>query len=141
MNRFRSMDWWYWLATDGLLLSHLAGWRWGSTLVIALTAVQSAHFLFREGRIMAFPVQVRLGYLLLLVLGTLPYLGFIHWIQAVGTTAVVTVDYCPLARILALMPWNRRRPLTTALVWKIITAAPVAGSILDCTTGSESGPA
>lgn len=135
MKRLREMDWWYWLATDALLIGCLAGWRWGVVPVIGLTLVQALHYFGRERRIAAFPVQVRLGYLLLLVLGTWPYLGFIHWIQLAGTTAVVTVGYCPLARILALMPWNRNTPLTLALVWEIITLPPVAGSILDERTG------
>jgi hypothetical protein len=131
MNRFRAMHWWYWLVTDGLLIGSLAGWRWGAWPVIALTVIQAMHYLRREHRIAAFPVQVRLGYLLLLVLGTIPPLGFIHWIQLAGTTAVVTIGYCPLARFLALMPWNRSRPLTAALVWSILVSPPVAGSILD----------
>jgi hypothetical protein len=135
MNRLRETDWWYWLVTDGLLIGHLAGWRWGAWPVIALTLIQAVHYLHRERRVMAFPVQVRLGYLLLLVLGTIPPLGFIHWVQLAGTTAVVTVGYCPLARILALMPWNRRRPLTAALMWNTIVSPPVAGSILDINAG------
>jgi hypothetical protein len=134
MNRFREMDWWYWLVTDGLLIGHLAGWRWGVYPAIALTVIQAAHYLHQEHRIAAFPVQVRLGYLLLLVLGTFSPLGFIHWIQLAGTTAVVTVGYCPLARVLVLMPWNRSGPLTTTLVWHTITLPPVSGSILDVHT-------
>ena len=97
MNRWKEMDWWYWLVTDGLLIGALAGWRWGIYPAIALTVVQTVHYLVRERRIAAFPVQVRLGYLLLLVLGMYPPLAFIHWIQLAGTTAVVTVGYCPLA--------------------------------------------
>ena len=27
MNRWKEMDWWYWLVTDGLLIGALAGWR------------------------------------------------------------------------------------------------------------------
>jgi len=135
MNRFKEMDWWYWLVTDGLLIGNLVGWRWGALPVITLTVIQAVHYLHRERRIMAFPVQVRLGYLLLLVLGTIAPLGFIHWVQLAGTTAVVTVGYCPLARILALMPWNRRQPLTAMLVWNTIVSPPVAGSILDVHAG------
>jgi hypothetical protein len=135
MNRFKEMDWWYWLVTDGLLIGGLAGWRWGAYPVIALTVIQAVHYLHREHRIAAFPVQVRLGYLLLLLLWTIPPLGFIHWVQLAGTTAVVTVGYCPLARILALMPWNRSRPLSAALVWNTIISSPVAGSILDVHAG------
>jgi hypothetical protein len=132
MKRLREIDWWYWLVTDGLLIGDLAGWRWGIYPVIALTVIQAMHYVVREGHIAAFPVQVRLGYLLLLVLGIYSPLGFIHWIQLAGTTAVVTVGYCPLARILVLMPWNRSsRPLTAALVWNTLILPPVSGSILD----------
>jgi hypothetical protein len=135
VKRLREIDWWYWLVTDGLLIGSLAAWRWGIYPAITLTAVQAAHYLVREGSPAAFPVQVRMGYLLLLVLGTLSPLSIIHWIQLVGTTAVVTVGYCPLARILVLMPWNRSGPLTAALVWNTIITPPVAGSILDVHAG------
>ena len=131
MNRWKEVDWWYWLVTDGLLIGALVGWRWGIYPAIALTVIQTVHYLVQEGRIAAFPVQVRLGYLLLLVLGMYPLLGFVHWIQLAGTTAVVTVGYCPLARIMVLMPWNRSRPLTVALAWNTIISPPVAGSILE----------
>jgi hypothetical protein len=130
MSRWKEMDWWYWLVTDCLLIGGLVGWSWGIYPVIALTMLQAVHYFSRDRRIAAFPVQVRLGYLLLLMLGTYPPLGFIHWIQLAGTTAVVTVGYCPLARIMVLMPWNRSRPLSFALVWNTIVSPPVTGSVL-----------
>ena len=97
MNCWKGKDWWYWLVTDCLLIGSLAGWFWGIYPVIALTVIQTVHYFIRDRYITAFPVQVRLGYLLLLVLGMYPPLGFIHWVQFAGTTAVVTVGYCPLA--------------------------------------------
>jgi hypothetical protein len=124
------MDWWYWLVTDCLLIGSLAGWQWGIMPAIGLTIIQAMHYFARESSIAAFPVQVRLGYLLLLALGAYQPLGFIHWIQLAGTTAVVTVGYCPLARFMVLMPWNRSRALTLALVWNTFVSPPVAGSIL-----------
>lgn len=130
MSRFREMGWWYWLVTDGLLIGSMAGLSWGIAPAAWLTLVQVVHYLYRERRLAAFPVQVRLCYLLLLLLGTYPPLGFIHWIQLVGTTAVVTVGYCPLARILALMPWNRSGQLSLVLVRRVIFSPPVGGSIL-----------
>lgn len=131
----RNLDWWYWLATDLLLIAGVAGWHWGMPLVIGLTVVQAVHYLAREKRLMAFPVQVRLGYLLLLVAGLYPHLAFIHWVQVAGTTAVVTVGYCPLARMLALMPWNRNHPLTLRYIRKTVFSAPVRGSILGAQAG------
>ena len=135
MNCWKGKDWWYWLVTDCLLIGSLAGWFWGIYPVIALTVIQTVHYFIRDRYITAFPVQVRLGYLLLLVLGMYPPLGFIHWVQFAGTTAVVTVGYCPLARIIVLMPWNRSRPLTFALVRETIVAPPVAGSVLTVLSG------
>jgi len=131
----RDLDWWYWLVTDLLLIAGLAGWRWGMLPVIGLTLVQVVHYLARETRVTAFPVQVRAGYLLLLVTGLFQPLAFIHWIQLAGTTAVVTVGYCPLARILALMPWNRDQPLTFRFVRNTVFSPPVAGSILGARPG------
>jgi len=58
-------------------------------------------------------------------------LGFLHWIQLAGTTAMVLVDYCPGARLVSLMPWNRRVPLTLGLVVRTFVRPPVRGSILD----------
>lgn len=135
MSRWKGKDWWYWLVTDCLLIGSLAGWFWGIYPVIALTVIQTVHYFIRDRYITAFPVQVRLGYLLLLVLGMYPPLGFIHWVQLAGTTAVVTVGYCPLARIMVLMPWNRSRPLSFALVRETIVAPPVTGSVLTVLSG------
>ena len=134
MTPRKDRDWGYWLVTDVLLIGGVTGWPWGMIPVIGLTVVQVTHYLAREKRVAAFPVQVRLGYLLLLLLGLYPPLGFIHWIQVAGTTAVVTVGYCPLARILALMPWNRRQPLSLRIIWKTIVTPPVDGSILAART-------
>jgi hypothetical protein len=91
---------------------------------------QAAHFLLREGRPSAFPVQVRVGYLGLLLAGQWDPLYFVYWVQLVGTTAMVAFDYCPLARALSLMPWNRQQPLSARLVLRTFLAPPVKGSIL-----------
>ena len=75
-------------------------------------------------------MQVRIGFLGLLILGQAPFFGWVNWVQLVGNTALLTTGYCPLARILSLMPWNRTR----ALSWKLVTTAiftpPVDGSIV-----------
>jgi hypothetical protein len=43
----------------------------------------------------------------------------------------VTTGYCPLARMLVLMPWNREERLSPGFVWALITTPPVDGSIRD----------
>jgi hypothetical protein len=126
----RDMGWWYWLVTDLALVYGLLGGPLGFAPVIGITLVQAGHYLARERSLIAFPVQVRLGYLGLLLLGQWPPLYFVYWIQLAGTTAMVCFDYCPLARFLSLMPWNRREPFTLSLVARTITSPPVRGNIL-----------
>jgi hypothetical protein len=113
------------------LAGALLGCPLGLMATIGLTVVQTLNFLVREGSFKAFPVQVRLGYLLLLLAGLFQPLGLVHWIQFAGTIAVVLVDYCPLARLLSQMPWNRRTTLSLALVTLTFLRPPVRGSILD----------
>jgi hypothetical protein len=130
-SRFTGIKWWYWLATAILLAAHLLGGvAWAIHAAVALGAIQLVHFALREGRLVAFPVQVRVAYLMLLVIGSVPLLGFIHWIQLFGTWAMVLVGYCPLARMLSLLPWNRCEPLSGELIGRTFFSPPVSGSIL-----------
>jgi hypothetical protein len=132
MNRFRQIGYWYWLAIDVLLAIGLFGIAPRALLVATgLGVFQSVHYLMREGRFSAFPVQVRVAYLGLLVLGQLGgVLVLVNWIQLIGTTALLLFDYCPLARIMSLMPWNRTRPFAWRLVWRAFVSPPVSGSFL-----------
>lgn len=131
MLRDKGIDWWYWLLTDVLLINGLVGGPGGFAPVIGLTCVQLLHYLWREHSISAFPVQVRAGYLALLLSAQWPPLAFIYWIQLAGTTAMVVVGYCPLARILSLFPWNRSQSLTWRLVWWTFFSPPTRGSVLE----------
>ncbi len=127
----RTLEGRYWLATGLLLAAALSPLPPGFTPVIVLSLIQILHFLARSGGPAAFPVQVRTGYLLWLLAGLWAPLGFFHWIQLVGTFASVTVDYCPMARLVSLLPWNRRHPLSLHRVIRTFLHPPVRGSILD----------
>jgi len=133
--RFREAGWWYWLATVGLLAAGLAFWPPALLGAIGLTLVQVVHFACRKRSLTAFPVQVRWAYLAMLLAGLWEPLRVLYWIQLVGTTAMVTVDYCLLARLLSLLPGNRSEPLTLSLVARRIFSAPRRGSILEATAG------
>lgn len=123
--RLRSLGWWYWLWTALPLAAWLiAGMPVALAGAAGLTALQAMHFALREGRFTAFPVQVRLAYLALLLAGQADALGFVHWLQLAGTTAMLTVDYCPLARIVSLAPWNRHEPLTLAVLRRTALTPP-----------------
>lgn len=130
MTTHKDISWWYWLGMALLLATGLAGYRQAFFVAIALGVVQSLHYLGRHRRLMAFPVQVRVSYLGLLVFGLWdPYVIW-YWFQLAGTTAMVTVSYCPLARFLSLMPRNRKEPFTLSLLRRTVFSAPVKGSIL-----------
>jgi len=114
----RSLAWRYWFAT----VLPLAAWLITDapaafSCAAGVAAIQALHFRLRTGTMTAFPVQVRVVYLSFLLAGALwEPLRMLNWMQLAGTTAFLTIDYCPLARMLALAPWNRERPLTLALL-------------------------
>jgi hypothetical protein len=134
MNRIKEKDWWFWFATLCMLFNYMTAWpvdlALGILPVVCITSIHLVYYFARDRHIASFPVQVRIGYILLLVLGSWPPLEFIHWIQLFGTTALLAYDYCLLARILTLMPWNRSRPFSVELAWNTFLAEPVTGSFL-----------
>jgi hypothetical protein len=130
MHIGRGWKWWYWLAAGLALSAALAGWPPGLPLAFAAVGAQATHFALRERRLASFPVQVPLAYAALLALGLAGPLGLIHWMQLAGTWTRLIFDYCPLARIMSLLPWNRRAPLTWSLVKRTFLTPPVKGSFL-----------
>jgi hypothetical protein len=133
----------YWQITALLLAAHFAGWSAGLPLAMALTLLQVGHFGWYRRDLLAFEVQVRAGYLGFLLAGTLPGCWPLHVIQFVGVNAFVVAEYCLMARLLALAPWNRSRPLTAALLRLALLSPPVRGSIVDAVNkgrGQEQPP-
>jgi len=126
----KDISWWYWAATAASLAGGVSGWVVGFDLAIALSSVQVVHFIIRNGRLTAFPVQVRVAYLGLLLLAQWPPFYFLYGVQLIGTTAMVVFSYCLLARILSLLPWNRSERLSWAVVGRTFWSPPVKGNIL-----------
>ncbi len=112
----RDMAWWYWLVTVALLGTGFFISPMGLYAAMALCVVQAVHILAITRNAAAFPLQVRVAYLALLIAGLGEPLQWIHWMQLIGTTARVLIGYCLLARTLSLAPWNRRQPLTAGLI-------------------------
>jgi hypothetical protein len=130
MRFYQDISWWYWSVTVPLLAIGLTGYAEGFMAAAILTAVQVVHFYAREGSLMAFPVQVRMAYLGLLVLAQWPPFYWVYWLQLAGTTAMVLFSYCLLARVLSLMPWNRHEPFSLKFFVRTFFSAPVRGNIL-----------
>ena len=130
MIEYRSISWWYWLATVGLLTAGVSGWSTGFLFAVGLTVFQLIHFIVREHGITAFPVQVRLGYLLLLLVALPENFRLIYWIPTIGTWAQVLFGYCAMARIVSLLPWNREEPFSPGLLKRTFLSTPVRGNVL-----------
>lgn len=128
---YRTAAWWYWLATLLTLGAGLAGWPPGLRAAMLVTALHAVHFLVRGYAFTSFPLQVRLSYLALLVVGSWPPLVPLLWAMLIGTAARVLFAYCFLARTLSLMPWNRRGPLDWRRLWRTFTMAPTRGSFVE----------
>ena len=107
---------WLWLATGGALVAHLTGWHAGLFVAVALTTARVIHQASRVRTGGALPMQVRALALAVMLLGSRPGWHALLVIQLVGIAVRVIFDYCLAGRLLALLPWNRERPLTRALV-------------------------
>lgn len=134
-------SWRHWAITIPLLVGSLAGSKWALCAALLLCALVGAYFWTRLRRIRPYPVQVRIAYVIWLSAGALPGMQWMHWIQLLGTTAMATVGYCPLVRLLSLLPFNRTEPLTFALVERAFFVEPRSGGLIDWSGPSETAPA
>jgi hypothetical protein len=134
-NRFdarvlKDPSWWHWAITAPLMAASLAGVSWAMPAAVMLCggAAGGYYAVVRSWR--PFPVQIRLAFLSLLFAGALPWMTWLHVVQLIGTSAMVTIGYCPLARMLTLAPWNRNEPVSRAAVWHAFFMLPRAGGLL-----------
>lgn len=122
-----------WLATAVALAAHLAGAP-HALLAAALLAVVPAVRFVPALRLTGPPplgLEVRVVYAAALAVGTMPPLSFLHAMLLAGTAPRVVFDYCPLARMLSLLPWHRRGPLTRARLRATFLTPPVRGDLLE----------
>ena len=127
---FQDVSWWHWALAVPLLAAHLMGVEGALGIACVLCVVSGGYFFSIVRAWRPYPVQLRLAYLAMLVGGTLPFGEWLHWLQLVGTTAMVTVGYCLLARVLNLLSWNRSEPLTWALVKRSLFRDPCVGGLV-----------
>ena len=128
-NVLNDPSWWHWMATIPFLAVYLAGATWAIGVAAALCVVATAYFFSRIRAVKPYPVQIRIAYLIWMMIGLLPSMGWMIWIQLAGTSAMVTVGYCPLARMLSLLPINRSEALTLSLVGRTFFRDPCAGGL------------
>ena len=128
--KYHDIGWGYWTTMVVLLAGGLAGYESCFRIAIALGLWQTLHYAWRFQSVTAFPVQVRLTYLGFLILSQWEPLQFYNWVLLIGTSALISVGYCLLARMLSLLPWNREAPMSRELVARTFLSPPVAGNIL-----------
>jgi len=76
-------------------------------------------------------VQVRLAYLLWVLIGTfVPGMIILMYITTVGLAANLFFNYCPLARLMLLMPWNRSESLSLEFLRRVFLSPPSRGRFI-----------
>ena len=119
------LTWWVWLVNASLIVLGLVGYPWMFAAATALSLAQAIFFLVREKSLTAFSVQLRIGFTAILLICALPYMGWLYWLPAVGTFAMLIFGYCLLARMLSLLPWNRSEPITIDLLGRTFFSRPL----------------
>ena len=122
--------WWIWASLSLLLIAGLAGYEEARYAAMVVACCQALAWLARHRSIAHFPTQVRTAYAIWMAASFVPLLTPMFWIQAAGTTLLVLVGYCPLARMLLFLPTNRTVPLTLRRAARIVVHPPTAGSVL-----------
>jgi hypothetical protein len=97
--------------------------------VVFFSAAHAVLFLALFGfNVTPFPVQVRIAYFIWVAVGTyVPYLGVLMYITLVGLATNIFLGYCPLARMMYLMPWNRNEKFSLGLIKRVFFSPPVVG--------------
>lgn len=124
------LSWWYWLVIVIALTLGVFGYEQYYLVAIFLSVVQLIHFIIREKSYTSFPVQVRIGFLIYVLIAYIEPLRFLYWLPVVGTWAMVLVGYCLLARCMSLLPWNRTEPMSRDLLYRTFFSPPVKGTVV-----------
>jgi len=127
-NRRNQLVWGLWFITwIGLVIGLIH--REYFEYVVFFSTFHALLFLFLHGEQMSpFPVQVRIAYLMWVIVGTyVPHMIVVMYITTVGLATNLFFDYCPLARMMYLLPWNREETFSLGLVWRVFLSPPVTG--------------
>jgi hypothetical protein len=130
MLDYKDYGWWYWAASCTTLWLAVSGFTHAYEIALIIGAVQLGHFILAERSVTAFPVQIRMGYLSVLLLAMPDGFDWVLWVPALGTLLRVVTGYCIMARMLMLMPFNRGHALSAAFIKYAFLAKPVRGNIL-----------
>jgi len=124
----KRLVWTLWFVTWVGLLAGLVDPRFYEGVVAFSGAHAFLVLALHRFRLTPFPVQVRIGYFLWVAIGTyVPYMTVLMYITTVGLIGNLFFKYCPLARMMYLLPWNRPERFSLGLVVRVILSPPVDG--------------
>jgi hypothetical protein len=107
---FLDLGWWLTATILIFIVSALAGWRPGYSIVIALSGLQAVYFIWRERSLVTLSAQVGMVYFGLSLFGLWTFVRVpIYAFLLVGTFMVVFFDRCSIEFVLKNMPWNKGR--------------------------------
>ncbi len=112
---FTSLDWWCWATLSISLIGAISGSEAGHRMALVLAGVQVVIWFLRNRNPASLPTQVRVVFLLLFAASFHPFFGSLKWGLAAGTASTAVLGYCPIARILMLMPFNQSDPSALGL--------------------------
>lgn len=120
--------WMAWAVTwAGLLAGFFDRGYWGA--VVWFSAAHALVVLAMVGfRPLVFPAQLRIAYFAWVALGTFaPGMAWMMVVTTVGLATNLFIGWCPLARALSLLPWNREEPFNGELVVRTFFSKPAPG--------------
>jgi hypothetical protein len=99
------------------------------TYVVFFSAAHAVLFLLLNSfQIRPFPVQVRIAYFIWIAVGTyVPGMIFLMYITLAGLATNLFLGYCPLARMMYLMPWNHDEGFSLSLLARVFLSPPMPG--------------
>lgn len=112
----KNLDWQYLLVCGTGLALGLTGWNPGFVIAVIMAAVMCIHTIIVQRSLTAFRAQVHITYTLLLLAALPGSMNWLYWLPAIGTWLYLLFDYCMLARIMSLMPFNSGKRFSFHLV-------------------------
>ena len=129
-NVLKDLDWWQWAIVTLLLAAGVTGATWALPAALALCAVMAVGLWGHFGSLTPHAVQLRIASVLVLAVGSLPGMTPLLLVPLTGTLLRTVFGYCPMMRILAILPWNRSLALTRHEAGRILFSWPERGGIL-----------
>jgi hypothetical protein len=118
----------FWIVEAGLIAGAFIDplyWEW----VVLFSTLHALLFWVLVGfRPLVFPAQLRIVYLIWVAVGTyVPYMSWMMYVTMVGLAANLLAGWCPLSRMIYLLPWNRQQEFNANLFMKTFFSGPSPG--------------